>query len=89
MVGELDAPAESAFAALWPQWPIASSYAVSYLFIAIIPVKIGRVDSAMDGATPGVGLEQRRGCTPDTVAFDPARNLAIRGTTCRRVHMKT
>src|SRR5712671_2829815 len=36
MVLELRAPDESAFSALWPLWPTAISYAVSYLFIAII-----------------------------------------------------
>ena len=36
MVLELKAPDESAFSALWPLWPTAISYAVSYLFIAII-----------------------------------------------------
>ncbi|HEX7795509.1 MAG TPA: TMEM175 family protein [Vicinamibacterales bacterium] len=36
MVLELRAPEEAAFAALWPLWPTAISYAVSYLFIAII-----------------------------------------------------
>src|ERR1043165_640508 len=36
MVLELKAPDEAAFKALWPLWPTAVSYAVSYLFIAII-----------------------------------------------------
>src|SRR3954464_1553865 len=36
MVLELKAPDEPAFSALWPLWPTAISYAVSYLFIAII-----------------------------------------------------
>jgi uncharacterized membrane protein len=36
MVLELRAPEQSAFSALWPLWPTAISYAVSYLFIAII-----------------------------------------------------
>ena len=36
MVLELKAPDEAAFSALWPLWPTALSYAVSYLFIAII-----------------------------------------------------
>jgi uncharacterized membrane protein len=36
MVLELRAPEEPAFSALWPLWPTAISYAVSYLFIAII-----------------------------------------------------
>src|SRR5262245_38924848 len=36
MVLELKAPEEPAFSALWPLWPTAISYAVSYLFIAII-----------------------------------------------------
>jgi uncharacterized membrane protein len=36
MVLELKAPDEAAFSALWPLWPTAISYVVSYLFIAII-----------------------------------------------------
>ena len=36
MVLELKAPDQSAFSDLWPLWPTAISYAVSYLFIAII-----------------------------------------------------
>ena len=36
MVLELKAPDEPAFSALWPLWPTAISYMVSYLFIAII-----------------------------------------------------
>src|SRR5262245_15391526 len=36
MVLELDAPDEAAFSALVPLWPTAVSYAVSYVFIAII-----------------------------------------------------
>jgi uncharacterized membrane protein len=36
MVLELSAPDEPAFSALWPLWPTAISYAVSYFFIAII-----------------------------------------------------
>src|SRR6188472_2692351 len=36
MVLELRAPGQPAFSALWPLWPTAVSYAVSYLFLAII-----------------------------------------------------
>ncbi|MGH9736426.1 MAG: TMEM175 family protein [Candidatus Acidiferrales bacterium] len=36
MVLELKAPDQATFAALWPLWPTAISYVVSYLFIAII-----------------------------------------------------
>lgn len=36
MVLELNAPEQVAFSDLWPLWPTAISYAVSYLFIAII-----------------------------------------------------
>ncbi|HEY3457202.1 MAG TPA: TMEM175 family protein [Bryobacteraceae bacterium] len=36
MVLELKAPEQPSFSALWPLWPTAISYAVSYLFIAII-----------------------------------------------------
>jgi len=36
MVLELKAPDEAAISSLWPLWPTAISYGVSYLFIAII-----------------------------------------------------
>jgi uncharacterized membrane protein len=36
MVLELEAPDAAEFSALWPLWPTAVSYAVSYVFIAII-----------------------------------------------------
>ena len=36
MVLELRAPESQALSELWPLWPTAISYAVSYLFIAII-----------------------------------------------------
>jgi uncharacterized membrane protein len=36
MVLELRAPEQPSFSALWPLWPTAVSYAVSYLFIAVI-----------------------------------------------------
>jgi uncharacterized membrane protein len=36
MVLELKAPEQAAFSDLWPLWPTAISYAVSFLFIAII-----------------------------------------------------
>src|SRR3954453_15144885 len=36
MVLELKAPERAAFSDLWPLWPSAISYVVSYLFIAII-----------------------------------------------------
>jgi len=36
MVRELRAPEQAAFSALWPLWPTAISYVVSYVFIAII-----------------------------------------------------
>jgi uncharacterized membrane protein len=36
MVLDLRAPDGSAFSDLWPLWPTAISYAVSYLFLAII-----------------------------------------------------
>ena len=36
MVLELKAPDQPAFSALWPLWPTVVSYAMSYLFIAII-----------------------------------------------------
>src|SRR5258705_2059198 len=38
MVLELKAPDQATFSDLWPLWPTAISYAVSYLFIAIIRI---------------------------------------------------
>jgi hypothetical protein len=39
MVLEFKAPNQPSFSALWPLWPTAISYAVSYLFVAIIWIK--------------------------------------------------
>src|SRR5215471_19144989 len=36
MVLELKAPEQASFSDLWPLWPTVISYALSYLFIAII-----------------------------------------------------
>jgi uncharacterized membrane protein len=36
MVLDFRAPDQAAFSALWPLWPTVISYAVSYLFVAII-----------------------------------------------------
>jgi uncharacterized membrane protein len=36
MVLELKAPEQPVFSAIWPLWPTAISYVVSYLFVAII-----------------------------------------------------
>jgi uncharacterized membrane protein len=41
MVLDLKAPEEAAFSALWPLWPTAISYAVSYVFIAVIWIICG------------------------------------------------
>jgi uncharacterized membrane protein len=38
MVLELKAPNQPEFSGLWPLWSTAISYAVSYLFIAIIRI---------------------------------------------------
>ena len=43
MVLELKAPSVSSFAALVPLWPDAVSYAISYLFVAIIWIVCARV----------------------------------------------
>ena len=52
MVLELDAPDQPAFSALWPLWPTAISYAVSYLFIAIVWVNHHHLFTHADESTP-------------------------------------
>jgi len=54
MVLELKAPDESAFSALWPLWPTAISYAVSYLFIAIIWINHDHLMRFVDRPTLGL-----------------------------------
>ena len=54
MVLELRAPEQAAFSALWPLWPTAISYAVSYLFIAIIWINHHYLMRFV--ATPTLGL---------------------------------
>jgi len=54
MVLELNAPDEPAFSALWPLWPTAVSYAVSYLFIAIIWVNHHHLMRYVGPPTPGL-----------------------------------
>jgi uncharacterized membrane protein len=52
MVLELKAPDQPTFAALWPLWPTAVSYAVSYLFVAIIWVNHHHLLRFAGEATP-------------------------------------
>src|SRR6266851_2440223 len=54
MVLELKAPDEPAFTALWPLWPTAISYAVSYLFIAIIWINHDYLMRFVGRPTPGL-----------------------------------
>jgi uncharacterized membrane protein len=54
MVLELRAPEEPAFSALWPLWPTAVSYAVSYLFIAIIWINHHHLMRYVGPPTPGL-----------------------------------
>jgi uncharacterized membrane protein len=54
MVLELKAPDEPAFSALWPLWPTAVSYAVSYLFIAIIWINHHHLMRFVGPPTPGL-----------------------------------
>ena len=54
MVLELKAPDEPAFQALWPLWPTAISYAVSYLFIAIIWINHHHLMRYVGPPTPGL-----------------------------------
>jgi uncharacterized membrane protein len=52
MVLDLKPPAEATLSALLPLWPTALSYAVSYLFIAIIWVNHHHLIQFTDEATP-------------------------------------
>ncbi len=54
MVLELRAPDQTAFSALWPLWPTAISYAVSYLFIAIIWTNHDYLMRFVGAPTPGL-----------------------------------
>jgi len=54
MVLELKAPDQSGFRALWPLWPTAISYAVSYLFIAIIWINHDYLMRFVDRPTLGL-----------------------------------
>jgi uncharacterized membrane protein len=54
MVLELKAPDQPAFPALWPLWPEAVSYAVSYLFIAIIWINHHHLMRYVGPPTPGL-----------------------------------
>jgi uncharacterized membrane protein len=54
MALELKAPEEPAFSALWPLWPTAISYAVSYLFIAIIWINHHYLMRFVDAPTLGL-----------------------------------
>ena len=54
MVLELKAPDEPAFSALRPLWPTAVSYAVSYLFIAIIWINHHHLMRYVGPPTPGL-----------------------------------
>ena len=67
MVLELRAPDQSAFSALWPLWPTAISYAVSYLFIAIIWMNhhylmrfVGLPDAVRRSADAQIDMDQLR-----------------------------
>jgi TMEM175 potassium channel family protein len=54
MVLELKAPDEATFSALLPLWPTAISYAVSYLFIAIIWLNHHHLLRFVDHTTPAL-----------------------------------
>jgi uncharacterized membrane protein len=54
MVLELKAPDHPTFSALWPLWPTAISYAVSYLFIAIIWINHHHLMWFVGPPTPGL-----------------------------------
>jgi len=52
LVLEFNPPSEDTFSALLPLWPIALSYAVSYLFIAIVWVNHHHLFSHAEESTP-------------------------------------
>jgi uncharacterized membrane protein len=52
LVLELRAPESASFSALLPLWPVALSYAVSYLFLAIVWVNHHHLLKYADTATP-------------------------------------
>ena len=54
MVLELSAPEEPTFSALWPLWPTAISYAVSYLFVAIIWINYHHLTRFVERPTLGL-----------------------------------
>lgn len=54
MVLELKAPDQPTFSALWRLWPTAISYAVSYLFIAIIWINHHHLMRFVGPPTPGL-----------------------------------
>ena len=54
MVLELKAPEQATFSALWPLWPTAISYAVSYVFIAIIWINHHHLMRFVDAPTLGL-----------------------------------
>jgi uncharacterized membrane protein len=54
MVLELKAPDQPAFSALWPLWPTAISYAVSYLFIVIIWINHHHLMRFVGSPSPGL-----------------------------------
>ena len=54
MVLELKAPEQAAFSDLWPLWPTAISYVVSYLFIAIIWINHHHLWRFVGSPTPGL-----------------------------------
>lgn len=54
MVLELKAPDQPMFRDLWPLWPTAISYVVSYLFIAIIWINHHHLMRFVGSPTPGL-----------------------------------
>ena len=54
MVLDLKPPAHPTFAALWPLWPTALSYLVSYIFVAIVWLNHHYLLRFTEEATPGL-----------------------------------
>jgi Endosomal/lysosomal potassium channel TMEM175 len=96
MVLELRAPEQAAFSALWPLWSTAISYAVSYLFIAIIWINhhylMRFVGTPTLGCTcgecqerTGSRLNPRGGFAPGQNQNEPRQNNGWKEARCRKL----
>ena len=92
MVLELKAPEQAAFSDLGPLWPTAISYAVSYLFIAIIWINHHHLMRLVDGSSDApIDMDELRSSVPGvalTVCDELDRGHPPR-TVARRVLRRT